>query len=563
MNELMITQYQHVNDTIKDIRINYDVLGVINLLEYDTRWVELYLALKKLHQTKYQNNQRIIITLQQDYYDNNETHGIILQSLQTILNDLDISNFFICLVTTNHNVENEYKYVLNTFSIDPVPFNVYLCNNKPYNKITETKIPPYRKVESISRHIDDISNLSKDQIDLLFNSDVFCMAPWTSAMVYMYNEVKPCCTFTGSVGDSSKQSLKEIWNSPEFKEIRRKMLNGEPVAGCTKCYVREDYKRDTLRKSFNRRFSKHIKKVDDTNADGSLETFELNYIDTRFNNLCNLSCRSCNHKQSSSWHKPATELGLIAKDTPMFLKAGRSENDLLEQTLDQIDNVESIYFAGGEPLIIEEFYQIVDALDAKNKHQVELIYNTNMTKYKLKERDIFDLWKNFTNISIGASLDAEGERGEYLRSGCKWNDIVDFRLQLMKKRPDIDFSVSATLGIINALHVPDFHRSWVEKGLIKPEEFHIGILFGPDYLRVETAPHALKEKIKEKYNKHLEWLRPLDKQGKAIYSFESILEQIKKDVPFDRKLFWNNVNSLDGYYKTDLLNVFPELEDLK
>jgi hypothetical protein len=38
----------------------------------------------------------------------------------------------------------------------------------------------------------------------------------------------------------------------------------------------------------------------------------------------------------------------------------------------------------------------------------------------LKGRSIFDAWKNFKNISIGASLDAEGPRGEYLRTGTVW-----------------------------------------------------------------------------------------------------------------------------------------------
>jgi hypothetical protein len=109
--------------------------------------------------------------------------------------------------------------------------------------------------------------------------------------------------------------------------------------------------------------------------------------------------------------------------------------------------------------------------------------------------------------------------------------------------------------MLNALHLPDFHRSWVEQGLIAPQDFNIGMLFYPEYLRVDTAPAYLKDQIKQKYQQHLEWLRPLDKVGRAVYSFESVVNYIQTDRTFNTALFWKEINQLDNANKNDKRNV--------
>jgi sulfatase maturation enzyme AslB (radical SAM superfamily) len=256
-------------------------------------------------------------------------------------------------------------------------------------------------------------------------------------------------------------------------------------------------------------------------------------------------------------------MGLVDKNSPVFLSASKYPGELFKQIKNHIGTVEKIYFAGGEPLIIDEFYQILKYLDENKKHNVKLVYNTNLTKKNLKDKNIFDYWKNFKNISIGASLDGEHNRGEYLRSGTVWNNVIEFRKEMLNSRPDIDFSVSATLSIINCLHVADFHKNWVEQEFINPEDFNLNLLFSPNYLRVDNAPESIKEKIRKKYHEHLDWLRPIDKLGRATAGFESVILYIDNKNIFDKDNFWKNINLFDNYYKTDLLKTFPELDDLK
>jgi MoaA/NifB/PqqE/SkfB family radical SAM enzyme len=534
----------------------YDIVGTINCDKYKDNFVDLYLAIKELYQPAYEPNQRILITSTLDFYK--QSHGLILQSLQTIVNIVDISNYFICFVTTNKNIKQEYAYVLDTYSTDSIPFNIQ-CVDGEFTKLPSGEIRPYRKINSIDQRNKDIKDLTKKQKDLLFNSKNFCILPWISLMIDPESNVSPCCIYRGeSVGDSSKDSLEDIWNNQVQQNIRTTMLIDETVSGCANCIHNEELGRESLRMSMNTIFSKHIHIAEKSVT----PDYNIKYIDSRFNNLCNLSCRSCSHEASSSWHAPSVAMGLINKSTPVFLKAGRSNTDLYDQIFQQLDNLDRIYFAGGEPLIINDNYKILDELSNRGRYDIELIYNTNMTQAHLKGRSIFDAWKNFKNISIGASLDAEGPRGNYLRTGTVWKDVVEFRREMIRLRPDIDFYVSCTTSLINVLHVPDFHRSWVEQGLIQPEQFNVSTLTYPNWLCINTAPEYLQKQIVEKYQLHLEWLKPLDRTGRATFGFEGILEQLNNPVEFDPQLFWNNILPLDKYYNANLLDSFPELVDL-
>ena len=551
-----------ISEQVQDLESKFNIVSIIDLDHYDLEsMVDLYIQIKKVHLDRFESNDRLIFLITQDFYKKDLVPGLMLKSLQAIINDIDISNYFVCVVTTNSRIQQEYQYLLDNVTTDPVPFHIYECNGSYQRVISEHNQSGYTKIQKI-KSLDQFDSLSDEKKNLVTKNNSFCMMPWTSLMISPDSQVKICCESKEIVGNCSKDSLETIWNSDSLRQMRKDMLAGRKIKTCESCYVKEGLGRDTLRKSINRRFVHKINKVDLTQQDGSLNQFELNYLDARYNNLCNLSCRSCGLSSSSSWYQPAMAIGQIDSSTKPLLVAGKNQNDIFDQVTQHVDSLETIYFAGGEPMMIKEFYQLVDLLDQNGRHDVELIYNMNMTRSSLAGKSIFDVWKNFPHISIGASLDGEHKRGEYLRCGQKWSDVVQLRRDMIAQRPDIDFYISATTSIVNALHLPDFHRNWVELGLIEPGDFNIQMLFGPKYLRVDHAPAYLKNLIRSRYLEHLDWLRPKDTLGRAVYGFESILNYLDNDFEFDPKDFWNNITPLDQYYGQDLVTVFPELSDL-
>jgi hypothetical protein len=233
---------------------NYNVIGTINCDEYKDNFVDLYLAIKKLYRPVFQPDQRILVTSTFDYYK--QSHGLILQSLQTIVNNIDISNCFISFVTTNKNIEQEYAYVLETYSIDSTPFDIQ-CIDGDFNKRPAGSIKPYTKTNSINYRIEDVKSITKEQKDMVFKSKNFCILPWISLMIDPKSNVAPCCAYRGVTGDCSKDSLEDIWNNKENQDIRTRMIRDETVDGCHRCISQETLGTESLRTTMNTTYKTH------------------------------------------------------------------------------------------------------------------------------------------------------------------------------------------------------------------------------------------------------------------------------------------------------------------
>ena len=411
----------------------------------------------------------------------------------------------------------------------------------------------------------DESELRTDQLDRLIKSDVFCMIPWIHMHAFPNGQAYPCCLGDSHhpIGHLHKNTIKEVWNDTPYKTMRKNMLEEKPCKECTKCYEQERHGFMSMRNSSNKSFGHHINIVDQTKEDGQFDDFKLRYYDIRFTNLCNFSCRSCGGWFSSSWYQEEVDL-FGKRDYPQFMYAGKDKDDMWNQMQEHIPYLDQIYFAGGEPLIMEEHYNVLKELVRLKRFDVRLQYNTNFSRLNLKDENVLDYWKLFNNVSIGASLDAMGPRAEYIRKGTKWDQIVSNREQMLEICPGVDFYVSSTVSIYNVMHVMDFHRDWVEQGLIEAADWNINILQGPNRDRIDVLPLHYKEQVKEKVLAHIEWLKPHDKLKRAIVGYESILKFMFDD---DKSWLLHEFISVndkhDDYRKEKFETVFPEYKDLR
>jgi radical SAM protein with 4Fe4S-binding SPASM domain len=409
-----------------------------------------------------------------------------------------------------------------------------------------------------------IKDMTSKQKELLIESEAFCMMPWLHLHAFPDGRAYPCCFALDQypVGDLNKDSMETVFNSKGMKKMRLNMLDDKPSRQCTKCYDQEKSGFFSLRLSSNKHFGHNISMVDNTQSDGSTD-FVIKYWDIRFSNLCNMACRSCGTWFSSNWYEDHKKLTGKPPDHAKIMRVGRTADDIWEQMLKQFDHVEQFYFAGGEPLIMEEHYRILKELDKRKMYHVRLIYNTNFSKLKFKDLDVLELWNKFDSVSVGASVDAEGKRGEFMRKGTVWKDTVANRKKMLEVCPQVDFYISSTVGLINALHIVDFHRNWVDQGLLKPQDFNFNLLQYPFWQRIDLLPDAYKQKVKEKYEKHLEWLRPQDHLTRATKGFESGLDYMMRRDNFDQfHKFKDGMQKLDVIRNENILEVFPELKEL-
>jgi hypothetical protein len=414
-----------------------------------------------------------------------------------------------------------------------------------------------------------VENLTDRQRFLLTESKTFCMYPWIHLHAYPTGEAYPCChaeMAVGPVGNCHQDSLKTIANSEGMRTLRNNMLTETKSAACTRCYEQEESGFFSGRQSANKHHGHHIEETYATNPDGSVDNFTMTYWDIRFSNLCNLKCRSCGHIFSSQWYQDQAKLAgpAWASKHKVLNIAGRHKTDMWEQLQPHLDYVEQIYFAGGEPLIMEEHYLILEELERRGRFDVRLIYNTNFTDVRLKDRLVFDYWKKFDSVSVGASLDDMGPRAEYIRKGTAWYEVEANRISMMEICPQVDFYISPTLSIMNALSLPTFHKNWVKRGLIRAQDLNVNILQDPAHFRIDIAPPEYKQRIQDGIEKHLEWLRPQDQLNRATVGFESAIKFM--NATDNQQLigkFWHKTHELDAIRNENILDVIPELAALK
>lgn len=565
-----------MNTKLQELQQTYDCVRVVDLSEWSqdyqksSEWLEE--ICKSLARPVFEENQRIVFLHTKDYYvKNNHNVGLILKKLQVALNQQDIPCYFVVVLSSSSDIDTEIEY-LNSINTDEVNITFH-HTDCAFDKILIDKYPYSRKDDyqygSANPLKVALNSLGTVPRFLLTESKTFCMYPWIHLHAWPTGQAFPCCHAeapAGELGNTRTQTLTEIWNSPKQRQLRTDMLNETGNSACVRCYEQEKSGFFSGRQSANKHHGHQIERIKDTKPDGSLQQFEMTYWDIRFSNLCNLKCRSCGHIFSSQWYQDQAKLagGNWKERNTVLNYAGRTETDMWEQLEPHLDYVEQIYFAGGEPLLMEEHYNILDELVKRKRFDVRLIYNTNFTHTDLKGRSVFEYWKQFDSVAVGASLDDMGARGEYIRKGTQWEQVEKNRELMLAICPEVDFYISPTLSIMNARHLPKFHRVWVEKGLIRPQDLNVNILQDPPHYRIDIATAEYKAELTELYQAHIEWLADKDPLHRATQGFESAVAFMNAtDNTHLIDTFWRKTHELDAIRKEDCLTVIPELKALK
>ena len=426
--------------------------------------------------------------------------------------------------------------------------------------MTDKIIGKYNWKDRIPNYI-KLEDLTEDQRYKLMESDTFCMLPWIHLHAWPDGRAYPCCLGKAAhpVGNFKEKSMREIWNDTPMRDMRSNMLNDKPCLECGDCYEQEGAGFTSMRNNSNKSFGHHVAEIDKTLPDGSLPDMQLHYWDVRFSNICNLKCRSCGSIFSSRWYDDDVKLwGRELRPRVQF--AGRHEEDVWEQMQEHVEHLDQIYFAGGEPLIMEEHNRILKLLIEKGNTRVRLVYNTNLTELKFKKQSVLDLWKHFPTVCVAASLDDMGDRAAIIRSGTDWAQVEQNIRDLKRECPHIDFMISPTLSIMNIWNFTRFHRYMVESGFIQAKDFNLNILQGPDNYRIDMLPMAIKLQFKQEFEQHIEWLQGKDTIHRAIGGFQgAIVFMMATDNSHLLPNFWKTVNDLDWSRSESLLSVVPEL----
>lgn len=412
----------------------------------------------------------------------------------------------------------------------------------------------------------------------------FCSVPWLQIHTEPDGKVMPCCYYSHQtehkLGNWKEDQLKTIFHNDKWNKLRQEFLEGKRPDACFRCWKEEDSGIVSMRQRFNERYQNwpdhtnqnYYNKFNDiekmTKSNGQVGDIKLATIDLIFNNLCNFKCRSCGPGLSTSWAADAIKLGnpvptLITNDEISHMK------DDLVNLVDMVDPYTEIHFSGGEPMMQEEHYEFLKLLIDMGQTKVKIRYNTNLSTYKLKNYNAFELLKNFENVFIIGSIDAMGAKGEYIRKGFDWEQALDWIKTCKEYIPTIDLGISAVYSLLNCEAAIDLHRYICTNDLFKKHTgdtfgFNLNVLHFPDYIRTTVLPAATKKRVTEKIQKHIEWLEQTQPRN---FDYPVFMEHWNSAMTLMNSndethlipKFFNETQKLDTLRNESFKNVFPEL----
>lgn len=340
----------------------------------------------------------------------------------------------------------------------------------------------------------------------------------------------------------NESSVDTMFNSETYRNTRLEMLAGKEPNACRRCYDEERDGIKSKRQEENGRYLSSVQNiVDNMNPDGRIVDINLEFIELRLGNICNLKCRTCNPVSSSKWvreyNKLQNELDFVTKyDT--FEVDWYTNHDFWADLYNKSSKLKRIYINGGEPTLMMRHLDYLDMLIANGlSSQIELWYNINLTFFPDR---LFEILKNFKQASITVSIDDIRKRNNYIRTGSDWNEIL-FNLSKLKTADWIDLSICQTLSSYNIFYVNEFYEYFSEY------KIHHNWCYDPDFLSPWHLPDDVKSEIINK------------SQSMPIYVQNNITQTLSKPRDENKfKQFISYNKRLDSYRNTLFSEVFPE-----
>lgn len=442
----------------------------------------------------------------------------------------------------------------------------------------------------------------------------FCPLPWNSINLRNNGDLRICCNTNsyspqrgimrkedGTPYNAGRDDWNEARNAKLLKEVRASMLKGEWHPECERCRQEEvngirsrrEYERDDWSKWYGN-YIDYEKAKEITEEDGTLDVSkqDINFVDIRYGNFCNLKCRMCGPTDSHQWYDDFVKLHDTTSYKDTHDKIQLTKNEKGRWSTDQYDwfqgnnmywnnfekyavNAHKLYIVGGEPLIIDEHQESLERIVANGTAKnMRLEYNTNLTN--LPNR-LVELWENFQEVRLGVSIDGTGAVFNYQRTPAKFDAVYKNMLKLdQNEKIKLKAWFAFTVTPFNVFHFPEFMK-WklVESGLTKfnplteprPIVSH-HMCHSPKYYNVKVLPPELKQEVVAHYQEYIDWVNGTDFSDHVKKDFAKVLNGVIKFMNSEDYsqewlgTFVKTTVKLDEIRNQNILDIVPQYKDL-
>ncbi|MBU2914595.1 twitch domain-containing radical SAM protein [Reichenbachiella agariperforans] len=380
--------------------------------------------------------------------------------------------------------------------------------------------------------------------------------PWVHLHADTTGKVKACCSTSVTYGDLAHQSVSDIWEGESIKAFRQQVLVQGVDRRCSSCLHREQAGKESMRTETIAKYPELSRQI--VNEQTVTSQLKPVYLDIRFSNVCNLRCRTCWHGASSSWFEEGKQLNNTAGNQAI-IRATTNNRQLVTDVMNYCEAIDEVYFAGGEPLMMEEHYQLLDSLLA-TKQQPLIRYNTNLSLLQCKAYDACDYWRQFDRVKVSVSIDELAQRGEYVRKGLKWELLLKNIEQVQVKCPHVAIEIAPTVSVFNVARLGEVHRYFVDRQIIAVSNVYLNVLDRPSAYNIVHLDEEAKREAKEHLTAHIAWLASVDADATLIDEFKSLIEYMYARVanPKFQQHFAQMTQQLDGMRKEDYTAIFEK-----
>lgn len=288
-------------------------------------------------------------------------------------------------------------------------------------------------------------------------------------------------------------------------KIRKMFAEGKTPAGCARCTEREKSGARSLRDDYNTAYQYQLQQLSLIDVEKTVGDFPIS-LDLGFSNLCNLKCRICYHGFSSKWFGDAKKMGLTVGDKAV-ISSFKSPEDFAAQIAPGMQTIQTIYFAGGEPLMLDEHYNLLTDLIKNDRTDINLAYNSNMSFLSLRDKSIVELWKHFPPVALEASIDAVGELGALVRNGFNWETFQQNIATVREECPHVRITFGVTVSVMTIAALPSLCDGLVSACKAKLSDIAMRPLQEPSFYRMQVMPADMKQTVERKLRDHLAQLR--------------------------------------------------------
>jgi glutamate-1-semialdehyde 2,1-aminomutase len=253
------------------------------------------------------------------------------------------------------------------------------------------------------------------------------------------------------------------------------------------------------------------------------------FIDIRLNNKCNAMCRSCRPGSSDLIDKEYVKLKLVNHSV------GVTENPEYDSI--NLDHIQRMYVAGGEPSINEYFIKFLNRCIEQGTTDFELLISTNAAAITEK---FANLIAKFSNVRFLISVDGLDNLNNYIRYPIVWNKLVQ-NIDLLDNIANGRITFNSVISIYNGgmlFPLFDFLQSKYPHA-----QNSFSILSSPSFQRIDNFPNkevalADLEKVKtlKFYKKYPTFRSEIDALINLISTSKIDYMALEKFFEFNDKL---------------------------